>query len=40
MQFRPLTAKLMVLAMSVYFCKMRVSLDKVENHTTRDLNVV
>ena len=37
---RPLTTKLMVLAMSVRFRKTRVSLQKVENSTTEDLNIV
>lgn len=37
---RPLTVKLMVLAMLVHSCKTRVSLKKVENSTTEDLNIV
>ena len=36
MQFRPLTLKLMVLAMSVYSRKTKVSLKEVENCTTED----
>lgn len=36
MVFRPLTTKLMVLAMSVCFRKVRASLQKVENSTTKD----